>query len=615
MDKNKLISEKLIFNIDSVKNKEELFANLADKYFELGIISDKEELISGLITREEQSSTGFEKGIAIPHTKVTTESPFISISRINDVNWPAMDMQMTNLVINIVVPKTKGEMHLKILAKLSAKLMDDDFINFLKTGSNQEIVKVINEIGNDETEVKAQVNESENTLSFVAVTGCPTGIAHTYMAAENIEKTAKKLGYKIKVETRGASGVENEITSADLTAIDGVIIAADVDVPMERFSRQKVVRVPVKRGLKDAESLFAEVQTKAVSDFGKETKTQSTSEFSAYKSLMNGVTHMLPFVIVGGILTAMRFIFGTEADIAAGVEPIINIPVLGTFLGNIGSILFGAMLPILGAYIAQSIGKRPGLMLGFLAGYMASVGGSGFLGAILGGFVAGFVALKLTKLSKKLPKSLIQSATILFVPLFGAIIVGLFMALFGIPIAMLNNGLMVGLEKLESFNPFLLGAIVGAMMAADMGGPINKAAYVTGTLLLAEGNQTFMAAVMAGGMVPPLAIAIATTINKSLYTSEEIDTGRTNYIMGLSFVTEGAIPFAAANPKKVIPALMFGSAIAGALTMAFKITLPAPHGGIFVFPLVNHPLLYLLAIFIGSICGALVLNKVKGEKK
>ncbi len=601
-----MISEKLVFRFDGIEAKTDLFAELANKYQELNLINDKEAYINGLIKREEESTTGFENGIAIPHCQTDVTQPIISVSRINPINWPALDGQTTDLVINIVVPKDAGAEHLKILSKLSAKLIDQEFVRQLKTADPKTVVQMINEINQEQPQTTVKNNKGE---LYLAVTGCPTGIAHTYMAAENIEKVGTELGYQIKVETRGQSGVDNELTAAEIEAATGIIVAADVKVPVNRFIGKKVIQVPVKRGLKEVESLFTEVQAAELfAGNNEENQSAEGEEFSIYKSLMNGVTHMLPFVVVGGILTAMRFLFGTPDDIAAGVEPLIHIETLGVFFGNIGGILFSMMLPILGAYIAMSIGNRPGLMLGFLAGLMASSDGSGFLGAILGGFIAGFVAKGLTNASKKLPKTLQGSAAILFAPLTGAIIIGLFMTIFSVPVGMLNNGLINGLQALEDFNPIILGAVVGAMMAVDMGGPVNKAAYVTGTLLLAEGNQTFMAAVMAGGMVPPLAIAIATTINKSLYTAEEQEAGKTNYVMGLSFVTEGAIPFAAKNPKKVIPALMLGSAVAGALTMLFGITLPAPHGGIFVMPLVNNPLLYLLAIIIGGVIGALMLN-------
>ncbi len=603
-----LCNEKLVFNNLTVNSKTELFVKLASEYKKLGLINDEELLVSALNEREQLSTTGFEQGIAIPHAQIDIDKPFVSISRINQIDWPSINGGLTDLVINIVVPKDAQSEHLKILAAIAKKLLDQEFVNKLKNASPKIVVELINEIEKTDIKNKQSLNSE---LNFVAITGCPTGIAHTYMAAENLEKVAKELGYGIKVETQGQAGAENILTTTEINNADGVIIAADVKVDLERFQGKKVIQVPVGRGLKDAEKLFVEVQSAPnlmINQTEQDSDKESEEKFSGYKSLMNGVTHMLPFVVAGGILTALRFLFGTPDDIAAGVEPLIHIETLGVFFGNIGGLLFGMMLPVLAAYIAMSIGKRPALMFGFLAGILANSNGSGFLGAILGGFVAGFVAKGLTSKINKLPKSLRGSATVLFIPLIGAILIGLFMVIFGYPVAWLNTALTNGLQALEDFNPVLLGAVIGIMMASDMGGPINKAAYVTGTLLLAEGNQTFMAAVMAGGMVPPLVIALATTLKPSLYTEDEIDAGKTNYIMGLSFITEGAIPFAAKNPKQFIPPMMIGSAVASALTMLFKITLPAPHGGIFVLPLVNSPLLYLIAIIIGAIVGAIILN-------
>ncbi len=608
-----LFKEELIFEFEKISSKEELFIKLAEEYEKLGLIVDKEELINELVNREKVSSTGFENGIAIPHAQINCKKPFISISKINQIAWPSIDGKMTELVVTIVVPKGADSEHLNILSSISRKLIDKNFVNHLKHETKEEVVDLIL----SETKV---LSTNQPKLKFLAVTGCPTGIAHTYMAAENLENTAKKLGYSIKVETQGQSGTENGLTVDEIKNCDGIIIAADVKVEINRFAGKKVIQVPVTRALKNAEQLFNEVQN-AQEFRGSETNESDvkidigTNDFSIYKSLMNGVTHMLPFVVAGGILIALRFLFGTPDDITAGVEPLIHIEKLGTFFGEIGGLLFGMMLPILGAYIAISIGNRPGLMLGFLSGMLANSNGSGFLGAILGGFCAGFLAKFLTQKARVLPKSLQGSATVLFTPLLGAIIMGIIMTLFGYPVSWLNELLINSLQQLENFNPILLGVIIGIMMASDMGGPINKAAYVTGTLLLAEGNQTFMAAVMAGGMTPPLVIALATTLNKDLYLQNELNAGRTNYIMGLSFITEGAIPFAAKNPKKFMPPMIIGAAIASALTMVFKITLPAPHGGIFVFPLVNNPFMYLFSILIGSLVGAVILNIIlkKGE--
>ena len=462
---------------------------------------------------------------------------------------------------------------------------------------------------------------------IIAVTGCPTGIAHTFMAAEKIERTAKEAGYEIKVETRGQAGVENELNQEDMNEAIGVIIAADVDVDIERFAGLRVLKVPVKDGIKRPLELLEQIASGDVplmqgnsSKSSDGIRTKDTKGQFIYKSLMSGVSAMLPFTIVGGLFIALRFVFGTEADIAAGVTPIIENLQLGNFFMELGGILFGLMIPVLAAYIAFSIGKKQALLFGFIAGMVAVATGSGFIGAIIGGFAAGFISLGLLKLVTKMPESLQGASTILFMPFLGSIAIGVFMYLVGGPMSFINTGFSDFLIVVQGFNPVVFGAIIGVMMASDLGGPINKAAYVTATLLLAENgasieNQQFMAAVMAGGMVPPIAIAISALISKNKYTKEERELAPSNFILGLSFISEGAIPYAAGDPLRVIPSLMIGSAVASALTMYFGITLPAPHGGIFVFPLVNEPLMYLLAIAIGSIVGAVALTLLKKENK
>ncbi len=576
---------------------------------------DYDQLYDAFIKREDQSSTGFEKGIAIPHAKIKglNESQVLIVRGL-DVNWPSMDGKPTEVAISIIVGDGKGDEHLKILSSLSRRLINDDFLNIIKNGSTSEVKEAI--LSENEPNSKDDLqNSQENKGYIIGVTACTTGIAHTYMAAEALEEKAKELGYKVKIETRGQSGINNQLTDEDIKKADGVIVATDVEVPVNRFEGKKVVKVPVADGIKKPEELIKEINT--APEFVKTGKEEETSneKISLYKSLLTGVTHMLPFVVVGGIFTALRFLFGTADDIQAGVEPLIEVLQLGQFFGDIGGILFGMMLPVLAGYIAYSIGNRAALMPGFLAGLMANNQGSGFLGAILGGFVAGFVARFLFSKMASIPKSLQGSYQILFLPILAALIIGIFMVIFGVPIGWLNTTLTNALVSLQDFSPILLGALIGAMMASDMGGPINKAAYVTGTLLLAEGNQIFMAAVMAGGMVPPLAIALSTVLYKNKYTKGEIDAGKTNWIMGLSFVTEGAIPFAAADPKRVIPSLMLGSAVASSLTMFFKVGLPAPHGGIFVFPLVDHVWLYILSIAIGTVVGAITLGILKKEVK
>ncbi len=589
------------------KKKEEIFSFVADELKKENDLINVDDVIKGFVNREKQSSTGFENGFAIPHTKVKNlKESNIFIIRDLSLEWPSMDGKNTEVAIAIVVGEEGGDEHLKILSTLARKLMNEDFQTLLKKGKEVDIINELNENKKEET----STNKKE---LIIGVTACTTGIAHTYMAAESLEKKAKELGYDVKIETRGQSGVSNELTKDDIKRAKGVIVAVDVDVPLNRFNGKKLVEVKVKDGIHKAEELINSIDN--VEPFKANNFEEEKEEgVSIYKALMNGVTYMLPFVVVGGIFTALRFLFGTEADIAAGVQPIIENIALGNFFGNIGGILFSMMLPVLAGYIAFAIGNRAALMPGFLAGLMASNQGSGFLGALVGGFVAGYVAKYLFSLLKKVPKSLQGSYQILFLPILGALIIGIFMMIFGIPIKFINETLTNTLVAIEDFSPLLLGFIIGAMMASDMGGPINKAAYVTGTLLLAEGNQTFMAAVMAGGMVPPLAIALSTIMYKNKYSEDEKEAGKTNWIMGLSFVTEGAIPFAAANPKRVIPALMVASGVASALSMVFKVTLPAPHGGIFVFPLIGHVWLYVLSIVVGTVIGAILLGIFKENK-
>lgn len=596
-----------LLKIEDATTKLDVFTAIAEYVKSVDNNVSVEDIIGKLLVREGQTSTGFENGIAISHAVVEgLAEPMVVIARINPISWPSMDGNPTDLAICILVNNESSGEHLKILSSLAGKLIDEDFRAVLKTASGEDLEVVFDTIKTEIGEDKATTEVTTEKPLFVAITACPTGIAHTFMAAENLVKVGEQLGYQVLVETHGQNGPESILTKEQIAQADAVIIAADVKVDLSRFDGKKLLKTKVAAGVHADSELFEKAQNSEVYAHSGEI-SEDNEEFSFYKSLMSGVTHMLPFVVAGGILIALRFVFGTEGDIAAGVNPLIENIALGTFFGSIGDILFGMMLPVLGAYIAYSIGGRQGLMPGFLAGMLASSDGSGFLGAILGGFLAGYIAHILVKKSFKLPKSLQGSATILFIPVLSAIIIGLIMTILAVPVGALNTGLTNGLQALENFSPILLGAVIGGMMAVDMGGPVNKAAYVTGTLLLAEGNQTFMAAVMAGGMTPPLIIALANQLNKSIFTAEEKEAAKTNWILGLAFITEGAIPFAAKNPLKVIPALVAGSAVSGALTMVFRITLPAPHGGLFVFPLVNSPLMYLIAIAIGTVVGALVL--------
>ncbi len=549
-----------LLKLENVNSKLEVFEAIADYVKSVDSKVSTLDIIGKLLVREGQSSTGFENGIAIPHAVVENLSePMVVIGRTKGIDWPSMDGNNTDLVICILVGASSSGDHLKILSNLAGKLIDQEFRNVLKTASGEELENVFEQIKTEINQTKETVVADDKPL-FVAITACPTGIAHTFMAAENLVKVGTQLGYDVLVETHGQSGPESVLTKEQIEKAEAVIIAADVKVDLSRFSGKKLLKTNVASGVHADSQLFAEASNSNLYTHSGEV-TDDEEEFSFYKSLMSGVTHMLPFVVAGGILIALRFVFGTEGDIAAGVEPLIENLALGTFFGSIGDILFGMMLPVLAAYIAYSIGGRQGIMPGFLAGMLASSDGSGFLGAIVGGFLAGYIAHKLVRGSFKLPKSLQGSATILFIPVLCAIIIGAIMTILAVPVGALNTGLTNGLQSLENFSPILLGAVIGAMMAADMGGPINKAAYVTGTLLLAEGNQTFMAAVMAGGMTPPLIIALANSLNKSMFTAEEKEAAKTNWILGLAFITEGAIPFAAKNPLKVIPALIAGSSV------------------------------------------------------
>lgn len=609
-----MFKESQLLKLDNINSKMEVFEYIANFVASIDSKVSTDDIIGKLLVREGQSTTGFENGIAIPHAVVAGLSePMIILARFHPISWPSMDGNPTDLAICILVNDSSSDTHLKVLGNIAGKLIDSDFRSTLKTADSSQIYNLFKQVESEITETKEVTVEADKPL-FVAITACPTGIAHTFMARDNLIKVGEKLGYQVLVETHGQNGPESRLTKEQIAEAEAVIIAADVKVDLSRFGGKKLLKTNVARGVHADNQIFDDARNSVEYQSNSEV-TIDKDEFSFYKSIMSGVTHMLPFVVAGGILIALRFVFGTEDDIAAGVMPLIQILPLGTFFGNIGGILFGMMLPVLGAYIAFSVGGRQGLMPGFLAGMLASSDGSGFLGAILGGFLAGFIANVLVKKSLKLPKSLQGSTTILFIPVFAAIIISAIMQTLAIPVGALNSGLTNGLQSLENFSPILLGAIVGAMMAADMGGPINKAAYVTGTLLLAEGNQTFVAAVMAGGMTPPLVIALANVLSKNLFTAEEKEAAKTNWILGLAFITEGAIPFAAKNPLKVIPALIVGSAVAGALTMTFKISLPAPHGGLFVFPLVNSPLLYLIAIAVGTVVGAFTLIALLTRKE
>lgn len=607
-------------------SKSDVLNQMVDLMAKSGKISDLEQYRHGVFERENEGTTGIGEGIAIPHCKSDAVlKPGLAAMVVKDgVDFDSLDGEKVHLLFLIAAPNTEDNIHLDVLSKLSILLMNEEFTKELRASKDiKEFIAVIEKYEN----ARDLVEEGKENMGkyIVAVTACPTGIAHTYMAAESLEKTAKKLGYKIKVETRGSGGAKNVLTAEDIAQADGVIIAADTKVPMDRFDGKCVVQCKVADGISKA----AEVIEKAVSgkapvySSGKKASTgnyeveKDSFGHQIYKHLMNGVSHMLPFVVGGGILIALAFLIdGLSIDLnSLAMEERGNfgsITPLAAMFKSIGGVAFGFMLPILAGFIAMSIADRPGLALGFVGGSIAASGTSGFLGAIIAGFLAGYTIVLLRKLFEKLPESVDGLKPVLLYPLIGIFVVGILMTyVVEPPIGALNTLINNGLNSMNETSALLLGALLAGMMAVDMGGPVNKAAYVFGTAAIASGNYNVMAAVMVGGMVPPIAIAIATFLFKNKFTEEERKAGPTNIVMGLSFITEGAIPFAASDPLRVLPACMAGSAVAGAFSMIFNCTLMAPHGGIFVFPTVGNPVMYLVALLIGSAVGAVLLGVLK----
>ncbi|HCM89583.1 MULTISPECIES: fructose-specific PTS transporter subunit EIIC [Vagococcus] len=626
-----LVADCMIMDLKAT-DKKSAIKEMVSKLHKAGRISDQEVFEAGIIKREEQTSTGLGDGIAMPHSKnsavVKPTVLFAKSSR--GVDYEALDGQPTFLFFMIAAPEGANDTHLQALAGLSRLLLNPELITSLKKAINSEEVISIFDMAQKEYD-KAQAAEeaeipTETDRPFViAVTACPTGIAHTYMAEDALKNKAKEMNVEIKVETNGSEGVKHRLTTEDIKRATGVIVAADKNVEMARFEGKHLVNRPVSDGIKKTEELInlalgqeAPIYHHSGNAQGEEQTNSGSGSVGSqiYKHLMNGISHMLPFVIGGGIIIALSFM----VDQFMGV-PQEELSKLGSYhelaaqLNTIGGAAFGFMLPVLAGFIASSIADRPGLVVGFAAGALANTGGAGFLGALLGGFIAGYVVEFLRKILKGLPKSLDGIKTILFYPLFGVLITGVIMLVVNVPMAAINNGLNNFLNGLSGGNAALLGALLGGMMAIDLGGPVNKAAYVfgTGTLAatVATGGSPMMAAVMAGGMVPPLAIAIATILFKDKFTKKDKDAGLTNLVMGFSFITEGAIPFAASDPLKMIPSFVVGSALTGALVGGAGIKLMAPHGGIFVIMLVNKPLLYLAFILIGSFVSAIVLGLLK----
>lgn len=619
--------------------KTEALNQCIDLMAKSGKIADVEKYRKGVFAREEEGTTGIGMGIAIPHCKsdAVTKAGLAAMVVKDGVDFESLDGTPAKIIFLIAAPNTEDNVHLQVLSKLSVMLMDEQFTNSLiNAGSVDEFLNIIDsaEKAKDEKEAakeakaKEPVEVKKDDVFIVAVTACPTGIAHTYMAAEAIEKKAKELGYQVKVETRGSGGAKNVLTDDEIAKAAGVIVACDTNVPTDRFDGKKVIECQVSDGINKAEELIKRIASGDAPVFKASGKKEASHSsvggkesigHQIYKHLMNGVSHMLPFVVGGGILIAIAFLIdGFSVDLnSLPADQRANFGTItqaAAMFKGIGGTAFGFMLPILAGFIAMSIADRPGLAVGFVGGSIAANGTSGFLGALVAGFVAGYIVLLLKKVFSKLPESLDGMKPVLLYPLLGIFLVGVIMQfVVEPPIGALNTAINNGLNGLNGASAVVLGVLLGGMMSVDMGGPVNKAAYVFGTASIAAGNYNIMAAVMIGGMVPPIAIALATIFFKNKFTAEERKAGPTNFIMGLSFITEGAIPFAASDPLHVLPACAVGSAVAGGLSMAFGCTLMAPHGGIFVVPTIGNPLMYLVALVIGSFiaCGLLGLLKKK----
>ena len=622
----------------SPKSKSEALDQIVDLMVKSEKINDKEAYRKQVYAREEESTTGIGEGIAIPHGKCdAVTKPGLAAMVVKDgVDFDSLDGEPVTLMFLIAAPNTEDNIHLDVLSKLSVLLMNEEFTESLRNAKTvEEFMNIINdadekEAGIDErlagADEESTAEETTGKVKILAVTSCPTGIAHTYMAAEGIEKAAKAKECAVKVETRGSGGAKNVLTAKEIEEADGIIVAADAQVPLDRFDGKKVIICQVSDGISKADELVDRVINGDVPVYhaanGAEVKESNSGKSSGighqiYTQLMNGVSHMLPFVVGGGILIALAFLIdGLCVDMnalsAADRGNFGTITPVAAQLKTIGDLAFGLMLPVLAGYIGEAIGDRPALAVGFVGGLMAANGKSGFLGALVAGFVSGYLILLLRKLCDKLPEALEKIAPVLIYPVFGILGIGLLMNFAVEPImGAINTALNNGLTGMGGSSKIVLGLILGGMMAIDMGGPFNKAAYVFGTAAIAAGNYDIMAAVMIGGMTPPCAIALATLLFKNKFTKSEREAGPTNFVMGLAFITEGAIPYAAADPLHVLPSCSVGSAAAGALSMAFGCTLMAPHGGIFVFPVVGNALMYLVALVVGTVISAVLLGVLK----
>ena len=615
------------------KTKSETLDMAIDLMVKSDKISDREAYRKQVYLREEESTTGIGDGIAIPHGKCdAVKKPGLAAMVIkNGVEFEALDDEPVTLLFLIAAPNTEDNIHLDVLSKLSVMLMDEEFTESLRNASSvDEFMDIIDRADSEKKDIDERLADTGSTegtqAKILAVTSCPTGIAHTYMAAEGIEKAAKAKNCFVKIETRGSGGAKNVLTDQEIADADCIIVAADAKVPMERFDGKKVIECQVSDGISKADQLIeraingdAPVYHAAVGSQSSASSARSGGNVGhkIYTQLMNGVSHMLPLVVDGGILIAIAFLIdGLSVDLSAlPADQRANFGTItpaAALFKNIGDTAFGFMLPILAGFIAMAIGDRPALALGLVGGMMAANGKSGFLGALIAGFAAGYIIFGLRKVCDKLPEALEKIAPVLIYPVVGILVMGLLMIFIVEPImGGINTGLNNALTGMGSSSKVILGIVLGGMMAIDMGGPFNKAAYVFGTAAIAAGNYDIMAAVMIGGMTPPCAIALATLLFKDKFTKEERDAGPTNFIMGLAFITEGAIPFAASDPLRVLPSCIIGSAAAGAISMAFNCTLMAPHGGIFVFPVVGNAVMYLVALVVGTVISAVMLGLLK----
>ena len=614
------------------KGKSEALDMAVDLMVKSEKISDREAYRKQVYLREEESTTGIGEGIAIPHGKCdAVKKPGLAAMVIkNGVEFEALDDEPVTLLFLIAAPNTEDNIHLDVLSKLSVMLMDEEFTESLRNASSvDEFMDIIDKADSEKKDIDerlADTGSAEGTQAkILAVTSCPTGIAHTYMAAEGIEKAAKAKNCFVKIETRGSGGAKNVLTDSEIAEADCIIVAADAQVPMDRFDGKKVIECQVSDGISKADQLIERAlngdapiyHVSAASSSSAAAKSGGSAGHKIYTQLMNGVSHMLPLVVGGGILIAIAFLIdGLSIDLnSLPADQRANFGTItpaAALLKGIGGTAFGFMLPILAGFIAMAIGDRPALALGLVGGMMAASGKSGFLGALLAGFAAGYLILALRKVCEKLPEALEKIAPVFIYPVVGILLMGLLMT-FIVELIMggINTGLNNALTGMGSSSKVVLGIVLGGMMAIDMGGPFNKAAYVFGTAAIAAGNYDIMAAVMIGGMTPPCAIALATLLFKDKFTKEEREAGPTNFIMGLAFITEGAIPFAASDPLHVLPSCIIGSAVAGAMSMAFNCTLMAPHGGIFVFPVVGNAVMYLAALVVGTVVSAVLLGILK----